>query len=376
MRSFVLAFCVLFTFAAGAQARDAIHVVGPDLALPYANSVAQTFNATSRRLAPKFEEMDTATSLAKLCAGRGEQFPDIALATRRITPDEYATCAKAGVKLIEVLYGSAGIVIANSTRSPRLNFTLDEMFKLFGAQTVIGGKVAENPYKTWKDIDSGLPISGNIEIFGPPDGSGIVAALKQSVMAKGAANVPELKELRALDSGQARMKMQAWGAPIECQAAASMGGTAAFACITEEIRSDGAWVNAGHNAYAVAYTLSQVPSAVGVFSYAFVNENADLLHAATVDGVAPTELTIASGEYPIAGNQYFYVSERHFDAVPGLEDFAKEFASDRAIGKNGYIVKQGLMPIPGDTRSAMQNRIKRLTTLTSACVKDRTKCDW
>lgn len=376
MRSYVLALCVLFTFAAGAQAREAIHVVGPDLALPYAKSVAQTFNATSRNPAPRFEAMDTATALARLCGGRGTQYPDIALATRRITPDEYSACSKAGVKLIEVHYASAGIVIANSTRAPRLNFTLDEMFKLFGAQTVIGGKVAENPYKTWKDIDSSLPITGNIEVFGPPETSGIVAALKQSVMTKGAANVPELSELRALDAGQARMKMEAWDAPLECVSAASMGGPAAFACITEEIRTDGAWIDAGSNAYAVAYTLSQVPSAVGVFSFAFVDANTDLLHAATVDGVAPTLETIASGDYPIAGNQYFYVSERHFDDVPGLEDFAEEFTSNRAIGDNGYVIKQGLMPIPGSKRSAMRDRVKRLTTLTSGCVKDRTKCNW
>jgi phosphate transport system substrate-binding protein len=48
------------------------------------------------------------------------------------------------------------------------------------------------------------------------------------------------------------------------------------------------------------------PYSVGYFGYAYYNENAGSLNALSVDGIAPTEETAESGEYPISRPLFIY----------------------------------------------------------------------
>src|SRR5690606_37379881 len=137
-----------------------------------------------------------------------------------------------------------------------------------------------NPYRTWSDIDPSLP-SARIEVYGPPPTSGTRDAFVELGMERGAKAYPCLAELASADS-------------------------AAFTAAAHTLREDGAWIDAGENDNAIVQTLVRTPSAFGVFGYSFLDQNSDRLHAAAIDGVAPTYEAISSGEYPVSRTMFIY----------------------------------------------------------------------
>jgi len=371
----LLALCCL-SLTGVAQARDLVHVAGSASALKHARSVADRLTADGGFPPPRLDAMSTGQAFRQMCAGIGSQYPDAVIAPRRITQAEFEACAQARIDLVELLFGSDGIVIAHTASRERMDFSVDDVYKAFGRQIVVSGKLTGNPYKTWKDVDGSLPY-GEIEVLAPPLSSSLVTAFLETAMEAGAGTISELNELRNMtDPEQARAKAVSLGASEECRYAATAGGgPAAYACITHTVRTDGAWTNAGTNKYAIVQTLVQVPTAVSIFNLAFVEENSDKIQAASIDGVVPTTQTLASGEYPIAGNQYLYVKKQHIKDVPGLQEFAEEFVSERAIGKNGYVTGADLMPLPAEQRMLMRTRADRLTSLSQSCVRDVARCD-
>ena len=60
------------------------------------------------------------------------------------------------------------------------------------------------------------------------------------------------------------------------------------------------------------------PYAVGYFGYAYYKENQGTLKALSVNGVAPTEATAESGEYPISRPLFIYSdASHHAGEAPG-----------------------------------------------------------
>ena len=92
--------------------------------------------------------------------------------------------------------------------------------------------------------------------------------------------------------------------------------------------------------------LEANPAAVGIFGFSFLDQNAAQLKGASVDGVAPTFETIASGDYPVSRSLFFYVKKEHVGTIPGIEEYVAEFTSDEAWGDEGYLAEKGLIPLP------------------------------
>jgi phosphate transport system substrate-binding protein len=80
--------------------------------------------------------------------------------------------------------------------------------------------------------------------------------------------------------------------------------------------------------------------------------------------VEPKFDTISSGEYPLSRSLFFYIKNDHLGSVPGLDEYVKLFMSDRMIGKNGYLTKIGLVPLPDNLRKASQERVLNFVPLT------------
>ena len=119
------------------------------------------------------------------CAGIGVNHPDITNASRAIKPKEKALCEKNGVKdIIEIVVGNDGITFSHSTKAPDANFTKEQLWRALAAKVDVNGKLVENPYKKWSDIDSSLP-SKKIEILIAPPTSGTRDAWNSLVMVKG-----------------------------------------------------------------------------------------------------------------------------------------------------------------------------------------------
>jgi phosphate transport system substrate-binding protein len=41
-----------------------------------------------------------------------------------------------------------------------------------------------------------------------------------------------------------------------------------------------------------------------------------------------------------------YIKKAHVGVTPGLDKFAAEYISDKALGKEGYLARKGLVTLP------------------------------
>jgi phosphate transport system substrate-binding protein len=132
------------------------------------------------------------------------------------------------------------------------------------------------------------------------------------------------------------------------------------------VREDGPWIDVTGD-YALLYTRLLVnPRAVGVLGYSYLERNRDRIKAARIDGVLPTADSINATTYPLSRPLFIYVKQAHVGSIPGLAQFLQEFVSDRAIGPQGYLVEQGLMPLPADQLQAERLKVQQLLQRTSA----------
>jgi phosphate transport system substrate-binding protein len=325
---------------APAQAvRDYISIVGSSTVYPFATVVAEQLGRKNRKLkTPKVESTGSGGGLKLFCGGVGVQHPDIANSSRPITASEVAACAQHGVTdIVEVKIGYDGIVLASSKSAKPLDLTLRDIY-LALAKSVPdpagGAKLVPNPYKTWSQLNAALPAI-DIEVLGPPPTSGTRDAFVELAMDGGC------KELAAI---------------------ASLAGDARnAACRT--MREDGGYIEAGENDNLIVQKLEANPAAVGIFGYSFLEQNADKVQGARVNGVVPDFDTIADGRYPISRPLFFYVKKAHVDQIPGIREYLREFTSDSAWGDFGYLADKGLIPLPETERRAMATRVQSLETL-------------
>ena len=97
--------------------------------------------------------------------------------------------------------------------------------------------------------------------------------------------------------------------------------------------------------------LEANPAAIGIFGFSFLDQNADQLQGANVDGVEPSFENIASGDYPVSRSLYFYLKKEHVGTIPGLQEYAAEFTSEDAWSDDGYLAEKGLIPLQAEERA-------------------------
>ena len=79
-----------------------------------------------------------------------------------------------------------------------------------------------------------------------------------------------------------------------------------------------------------------------------------------LNGVAPEFDNITSGKYPGARRMYVYIKKQHVGLVPGLDKFAAEYVSPKAIGEDGYLAKKGLVTLPKAEAEAVRKSITEM----------------
>jgi phosphate transport system substrate-binding protein len=60
-----------------------------------------------------------------------------------------------------------------------------------------------------------------------------------------------------------------------------------------------------------------------------------------------------------------YVKKAHVGLVPGLEKFAEEYVSDRAIGEDGYLAKKGLVTLPKDEAKTTRDAVSKMSAMSA-----------
>lgn len=313
---------LLIVIVASAQARDNIHIVGSSTVFPFAIAVAEAFGRLTDFPTPTVESTGTGGGMKLFCNGLGEFTPDIANASRPIKTSEIQRCTKNGVnEIVEILVGYDGITLANSRKAKQYKLTTRDIF-LALAEVVPGsrpGQAIPNPYKTWNDVNPSLP-KVNIRVLGPPPTSGTRDAFNELVMEAGC---QQFDWIKSLINKNVRM----------------------YRVICHTLRSDGAYVEAGENDNLIVRRISQDEDALGIFGYSFLEQNTNLVQPASIDGSVPDYDSIATGSYPVSRPLYFYVKKQHIASIPGIERYMQEFVSTRAIGEEGYLLRQGMIPL-------------------------------
>jgi len=223
-----------------------------------------------------------------------------------------------------------------------MKLTRKEIFLALAGQVPgsADGVLIQNPYRTWKDVNPALPDVAR-EVLGPPPTSGTRDAFVELAMEGGCKSIPWIAALSSSDSGR-------------------------FKQICHTIREDGAFIEAGENDNLIVQKLVANPTAFGIFGFSFLDQNAEKVRGASIDGKQPTFDAIADGSYPVSRPLFFYVKKAHVDVIPGLREFLREFTSDRAWGEDGYLADRGLIPMTDAERGKVMAAVSNLTPLTMA----------
>lgn len=322
-------------------ARDSIAIVGSSTVYPFATVVAEQFGRSTHFKTPKIESTGTGGGFKLFCGGVGVNFPDISNASRAIKDSEREICAKNGVKdIVEVKIGYDGIVIANTKSAPLMQLSRRELFLALAREVPDpknDGKLIANPYKTWSQINPALPDTA-IEVLGPPPTSGTRDAFTEMVMVTGAEEFDVIKAMAKSDKGR-------------------------FKQVSETVREDGAYIEAGENDNLIVQKLQANPKALGIFGFSFLDQNADAIQGSLIEGEAPTFDNISTGKYAVSRPLFIYVKKAHIGVIPGIKEYITEFASDKAWGDEGYLADKGMIPMPAAERKKYADDVANLKTM-------------
>jgi len=138
--------------------RDQIKIVGSSTVYPFATTVAENFGRSTSFKTPIVESTGSGGGLKLFCSGLGDNYPDITNASRRIKTSEVERCAENGINdIVEVKVGYDGIVVANSSKSDRMELTLRELYLALAKDVPDGkGGLKPNDYVNWSDINPSL----------------------------------------------------------------------------------------------------------------------------------------------------------------------------------------------------------------------------
>jgi phosphate transport system substrate-binding protein len=313
-----------------------IKIVGSSTVTPFSTTVAERFGATSPYPTPIVETTGTGGGFKAFCQGVGPDQPSLSNASRPIKASETALCASNGVTdIIPLEIGFDGIVVANSKLGPDFDITKTQLFLALAQDIPDGaGGFKANPYKSWNEVDPGLPDEP-ITVFGPPPTSGTRDAFVELGMEHGAETLPEMAALKVSDSD-------------------------AFKERAHTIRTDGAWIDFGENDAAVIQSLVKTPTAIGILGYSFLEQNGDRVKGASLAGVPATFDNINSGQYGLSRVMFVYVKEQNIPLVPGLFDFIAYYTDENAFGPDGYLLEKGLIPLSDSDRKAQRDIVAGL----------------
>jgi len=328
-------------FSTTAQARDSLSLAGSSTVLPFARIIAEQLGKNPNFKTPVVESGGSSVGKKGVCDGVGTKFIDIGNASSRMKTKELAYCEKNGVKLTEIKVGYDGIVVANSKKGKVLNISKADLGKALTAKVAINGKMVDNPYKKWSEINPSLP-NVEIRVYGPPTTSGTRASYAEMVNEKGYCKKDD-----------------------EAKAALKAAGMKAKKC--RAMRTDGAFIEAGEQDNLIVQKLNEDNTAYGIFGFSYLDQNSDTLQGAVISKTAPTFENIASNNYSVSRALYYYVKHQHIGVVPGIKEYMAEWT--KHWGDEGALSDAGMIPMPKSERVKYKSAMTNLPVLTATDLK-------
>lgn len=321
-----------FAFSFNAKARNHIQIVGSSTVYPFVATIAESFGRNTQFKTPIVESTGTGGGFKLFCSGAGYNFPDFSNASRKIEKSEISKCNLHGINgIIEIKIGYDGIVLANSLSGNKFNLTKKQIFLALADKIPDQeGKLISNPHKFWNEIDKSLPKI-KIAVYGPPSTSGTRDAFAELIMEE---SCEELKEFKAIYPDEKIRKKK-------CRI----------------IRNDEHFIEAGENDNLIVQKLKNNPNALGIFGFSFLEENHDSIQPSVIENKIPKFETIISGEYKVSRPLFIYFKKEHLNIIPGMRDFIKEIVSTNTIGKDGYLLQKGLIPLSDLETNTVRNEV-------------------
>jgi phosphate transport system substrate-binding protein len=330
---------VLFFHAATAQAefgRPYLLIAGSSTIFPLASAVADHVSASGKVRRPKVESTGTGGGIKLFCEGTGRNYPDIVLASRIMKKAERDECGLNGVsEITELKIGYDGIVVVQPRKDKPLSLTNRDLY-LALAKTVPDPKcgascdrLVPNPYKKWNEVNPALP-DAPIAVWGPPLSSGTRDTFAEDVLEAGCASFPAMKQMM-------------------------LANEARFKKLCQTIREDGVYENEPESGIIGHVEGGQ---GLGIVDFGALAKHKSELAAASIEGIEPTYESVKSQRYPVGRPLYMYVKQAHLGLAPGMEAYLKEFTSDKAWGDEGYLIADGLIPMPSAERTIELEKLK------------------
>lgn len=299
--------------------RNEIRVVGSSTVYPFITEIAEHFGHNTNYRTPIIESTGTGGGFKLFCSGLGADYPDISNASRHIKDSEVKRCAEHGITdILEISLGFDGIVLAQSNDTDLISLTKQEVFNALAKDVVVDGKLVENPYVKWSDINPSLP-NVDIAVYGPPPTSGTRDAFVELVLEPVCVKEPAF--IAKYPEKKIRKKY--------CHL----------------MREDNHFLEAGENDNLIIQKLGNNKDAFGIFGYSFLQQNTDKVHGVIIDGSAPSTENIANGSYSISRPLLIYIKLQHLKVAKGLGEFILEATSDEALSRKGYLVSGGLIAL-------------------------------
>ena len=329
--------------ATQAIAREYISIAGSSTVLPFATIIAEKLGNNPSYKTPVVESGGSSFGKKGVCDGIGTQFIDIGNASSRMKVGELEYCDASGVSLTEIKVGYDGIVSASSKEGIQLEISKIDLGKALTAKVPNADNTAliDNPYKTWKDVNPALPDIA-IRVYGPPTTSGTRASFTELVNEKGYCKK-------------------------DADAKATLAALGDKAKTCRAMRTDGAYVEAGEQDNLIVQKLQQDPNAFGIFGFSYLDQNADTLTGAKIDGVEPTFDDIADGNYSVSRSLFFYVKHEHVDVVPGMKAYLNEWT--KHWDEDGILAENGMIPMSDEERAIYKKAMRDLPKLTAEMLK-------
>lgn len=294
---------------------------------------------------PRIESHNLNQDIQTFCSGTGVDTPDILGISRRMGAAEFGLCVKNGVTdIVEVRIGLEALVLV--ARRPETGFplTFDTLFRAIAAELPAGDDFLPNSARTWRDVDPKLPAT-DIHVIIPSRETSSRPFFNNRFL-QGACR--EIAEYKNIFSAEERVA----------------------ACTT--LREDGRVIELGlpYTPAAVTEALDRAPrGTIAVLSLRYAMEAADKVEALPLEGVSPSRETVGSLEYPATRRLHYYIKRAHVKdyegngPIAGLREFITEATRENAIGDSGYLVSQGLVPLPREGRAEVRRAALALTRM-------------
>lgn len=314
---FLLLFYSSTSHAGSNYKRDRIRIVGSSTLYPFITIIAERFSKYTNLKAPIIESNGTGGGVNLFCSKNGINNPDLVAASRKIKPSEISKCFNNKiVNIQEFLLGYDAIILINNIDNKITELSSKELFLALSEFIPKSGKLIQNPYHKWSQINPKLP-DDKIEIYGPSFSSGTRDLLAELILLKECHNFPEFKQIYKNES--------------DYHAACKL------------VRRDGHYIDMGENDNVIIHKVTSNHRALGLVGYNFYTENKHKISSISINNTSPIYENIISKKYLLSRELFLYLNVEHIKYVKGLNEFIKEISAEHTIGKYGYLTLKGFV---------------------------------